>query len=376
MTREFFEAFGKNEVCWRVIKGWDWKYTGKYKTLTLDNLDDDIKKINILNKAFKKDIFFVVNEGGSTINEITRVSAQWADFDCGRVESGDRKGSYFGIEVVKAWKEDWWEQLKAWIDDGIIPEPSIIVETRNGFHIYFLYPVDNDYDLDNFTPIQESIIAKLDSDPKIKDLPRVMRVPNVLWQKYDEGIQPEMITVPQFCPEIRYTMDQLLKYFPVEAEWVKTSREKRESSLRYGVGGGLASAGTWYIQFTGEKDIIIVEGYKEAGQIHAACTTCSDPKGHDIVITPFSGGHRVFCNGDGSHSGGFASQNISDLYNHARKEAWVRILKAKDDRDFSSVNSGDILVIKDYLKFKNMEITPKQYIERSLDNVIQYTKEV
>ncbi len=277
--------------------------------------------------------------------------------------------------MVKEWKKEWWKQLDVWIKDKIIPEPSIILSSRNGFHVYFLYPIDNEYDLDNFTPIQESIIAKLDSDPKIKDLPRVMRVPNLLWQKYDEGIAPEMITLPLFSPKIRYTMDELLEYFPVEAEWVQASKDKRAASRKFGIGGGLSSAGTWYIQFTGEKDIIIVDGFIENGQIHAACPTCSDPAGHDIVITPFAGGNRVFCNGGGSHTGGFASQNINDMHSHARKEAWKRILKAKDSRDFNSINSGDLLIIKDYLDYKGIKTTPKQYVERSLDQVMTFKGE-
>jgi len=54
-------------------------------------------------------------------------------------------------------------------------EPSMVVESSEAkYHAYWF---TTDTPLDGFRQIQESIIYKFGSDPKVKDLPRVMRVP-------------------------------------------------------------------------------------------------------------------------------------------------------------------------------------------------------
>lgn len=369
-TRDFLEAFGLHEIHYRVLKGFGHKHRGNYKTDNINELGSNLDLLNILNVDFKKDIFFIPNEGGSCASEIIRVTAQWADFDIGRIQGGNKHGSYKSLEEVAVWKIEWWAKLDELVADGIIPEPSIIVDTRNGLHVYWLYSIDNEYDLDNFTPIQKSIIARLGSDPTIHDLPRLMRLPNMLWQKYGEGCDPYTIRVVQFQPDLRYTMNEMLEFFPVEAEWVEEAKKKRASAALY-KGGGLASAGTWYVQFTGKPGVICIEGFREGSQIHAACPFCTDAKGHDIVITPFSGGHRAYCNGDMTdHYGGFASQDMDDLFVVERVKAWARIKKARSECDFTQIQHNDISRIQDYLNYKNSDLTPQQYIERDKDKVI------
>lgn len=54
-------------------------------------------------------------------------------------------------------------------------EPSMVIESSPGkYHAYWL---SSDVPLDGFKQIQECIALKFGSDPKVKDLPRVMRVP-------------------------------------------------------------------------------------------------------------------------------------------------------------------------------------------------------
>ncbi len=96
-------------------------------------------------------VFVVVNDGGHKSKEITRVRAVFADFD--------------GTPLP----------------DSFDLEPHCIVQSsERGFHAYWL--IDG-LELDQFTLMQVRIAARYGSDPAIKDLPRVMRLPGFLHQK-------------------------------------------------------------------------------------------------------------------------------------------------------------------------------------------------
>ncbi len=102
-------------------------------------------------------IFFTVNETdlkGRTADNVTRVRALFADFDT--VDNG-RSFDYF------------------------LP-PSFVVESSPGkHHAYWL--LSDDLPLHEFKACQTALAELLGSDPKINDLPRVMRVPGFVHQK-------------------------------------------------------------------------------------------------------------------------------------------------------------------------------------------------
>ena len=59
--------------------------------------------------------------------------------------------------------------------------PDIVVESSHGrWHTYWKA---DDCPLEEFTLRQKQIAAKFGSDPKVVDLPRVMRLPGFLHQK-------------------------------------------------------------------------------------------------------------------------------------------------------------------------------------------------
>lgn len=100
-------------------------------------------------------VFVTINEGGRRANEITRVRAVFADTD--------------GAPL---------EPIKAAL------EPHIVVESSpNRWHVYWL--VQPDFPLDQFGAVQAAIAAKFGTDPSIKDLPRIMRLPGFLHQKHE-----------------------------------------------------------------------------------------------------------------------------------------------------------------------------------------------
>ena len=101
-------------------------------------------------------VFVMVNAGdggGRKANNVVRVRALFADLDGAP------------LEPVLA-----------------VPlHPHIVVESSpQRYHAYWLV---NDCPLEDFTRLQSAIAAKFGSDPKVKDLPRVMRVPGFWHQK-------------------------------------------------------------------------------------------------------------------------------------------------------------------------------------------------
>jgi hypothetical protein len=144
-TRFTFQTFDdnserKNKRLARVVHG------------SLDECFPTLVRLNNLGAG----IFVTVNETdfrGRTNSNIVRVRALFADFDNGAVLPRDG------------------------------PRPYLIVQSsETGRHVY--WKPDN-IALDAFTAGQEQIIKRFGSDPKIKDLPRVMRLAGFLHRKRD-----------------------------------------------------------------------------------------------------------------------------------------------------------------------------------------------
>lgn len=103
-------------------------------------------------------VFVTVNETnlkGRKAEDITRVRAYFADMDGAPLSN---------LSAISA-------------------APHIKVESSPGrYHAYWLVE-DAPADSDRFAATQEALIEKLGSDPKVKDLPRVMRLPGFPHQK-------------------------------------------------------------------------------------------------------------------------------------------------------------------------------------------------
>lgn len=97
-------------------------------------------------------------------------------------------------------------------DDGnfdMFPiEPSILVQTKNGQHAYW---ITDEVSNDEFTGIQKSIINTLKTDISIHDLPRVMRLPGFFHKKNPNNIH--FVTVLK-NDGFEYSLNELATAFP------------------------------------------------------------------------------------------------------------------------------------------------------------------
>lgn len=92
-------------------------------------------------------------------------------------------------------------------------QPSLVVKSKRGDHPYFL--LNGNATNEQFRAIQKAIISNLDSDPKVFDPPRVMRLAGFDHMK--NPAQPYRVKIKSQS-NAKYTVEELLKAFPVKSK--------------------------------------------------------------------------------------------------------------------------------------------------------------
>lgn len=161
----FYRTFDDTGACRKELTR---KYDGKLKPII-----NELRRLN----AAGAGVFVVVNEGGQVKADITRVRAVFADTD------------------------------GAPLEPLLALAPHMVVESSLGkWHVYWL--VTDDFQLDQFSSIQEAIAAKYGTDPAVKDLPRVMRLPGF---NHHKGT-PYPTRLIQYNKDLpRYTADEIVQ---------------------------------------------------------------------------------------------------------------------------------------------------------------------
>lgn len=140
------------------------------------------------------DIYVVVNSGGTKDKEIHTFNAVFLDFDCGK----NKNGNYKGLKEVDLYKN--------WVISRVQDfefKPSYIIETRNGYHVYWLLDnSSNKATVEQWKECMLLLINHFDSDPQVKNPSRLMRVPYTLWMKdKNNPFQVKMVreTKKRYC---------------------------------------------------------------------------------------------------------------------------------------------------------------------------------
>lgn len=116
-------------------------------TVNLSGSFDQVEGKLVSRNAAGAGVFAVINEGGQKKDDIYRIRAVFADTDGAPVEP-----------IIQA-----------------LAPHAVIQSSPGKYHVYWL--VDDDFPLMMFTPIQMAIATKFGTDPAVKDLSRVMRLP-------------------------------------------------------------------------------------------------------------------------------------------------------------------------------------------------------
>lgn len=126
-----------------------------------------------------RDVYFYVNNGGTKKQEIKQLVSFFVDLDAGR----DTNGNYLPTkEVVKA-KYKMMDKIS-----HFSLKPHIIVETRNGYHAYWLIQpkVATAEVLQRYQTVQSrlsSYFSDVGADAYVGKCNQLMRVPFTMWTK-------------------------------------------------------------------------------------------------------------------------------------------------------------------------------------------------
>lgn len=203
-TREFLnKIFDNNKINFRALKD-------NEKPINLngyfdENMKDKLKQLN--EQGYN--IYFTVNSGGTKKEQINKINAFFIDCDCGK----DDKGNYFDLDIVKQYKQRVLNKVQEF---ELVP--SFIVDTRNGYHIYWL--VDN-AKVEEFEEVQKKLIHCFNSDERVFTAQFIMRLPNFYWTKYIDN--QYLCTVYQYN-DIRYNADDFIKHLNNKVPNTKCSK--------------------------------------------------------------------------------------------------------------------------------------------------------
>lgn len=140
---------------------------------------EEIDKFNNLGE----DIYFVVNVGGDKDDYINKFNAFFVDIDAGR-DSNKKYKTQLEIDIFKQECDE--------LIEGFL-KPSVIVETRNGYHLY--WKIDEDIDKEEWNKIQNKLVSYFNADIKAKNPARLLRVPFTYWMK--DKNNPYKVTIKE-----------------------------------------------------------------------------------------------------------------------------------------------------------------------------------
>jgi hypothetical protein len=222
---EFLSLFKKEneKVYFRLIQ--EEKHIAKNFDCLL-TLDDSLE-YPLMQKVIQKyqrqgyGVYFVVNSGGQRKGSIKIVNAHFIDMDFGKVpkiingelfkdSEGKTVYEYRNKEEIEKYKIAFLKKL-----ENLKLIPNAIVETKNGFHVYWLLDPDKPESLDVFTPLQEKLIdyfaafeeRKEHADSSVKDINRVLRLINYKHLKNPK--EPFTIKCIYLNTAIKYTQHDI-----------------------------------------------------------------------------------------------------------------------------------------------------------------------
>lgn len=173
------------------------------------SLDQAIEK----NKKEKQDVYFIINPStGLKDSDVQQLACNYVDLDAGK----DSRGNYLSDGDVRKFKRTALKKIKEFS-----VAPTTIVETRNGYHVYWNYKTfvpANYLNRKQWKLIQNKIFnffSPVGSDKQVQKVNQLLRVPHLHWHKTWSGKQKSFLvkvvksTRKQSC----YKFDNLIQYF-------------------------------------------------------------------------------------------------------------------------------------------------------------------
>jgi hypothetical protein len=192
-TAEFLKAIHRHENA-KIhfnVDGLTWRKAHAYEHVSCS--------LAMLND-YQKDIYYIPNAGGRQDKDITDINSFFIDQDAGR----DISGKFFSEDIVTINKIIFLSRIYSFP----IP-PSIIVESRNGYHAYWL--AKQGCNIEQFKEVQARLVRYFQSDESVVKPCQVMRLPNFFWYKKSFGCKPFYVRIVS-VNQNRYEAKDLLSH--------------------------------------------------------------------------------------------------------------------------------------------------------------------
>lgn len=151
-------------------------------------------------------VFFNINgfpaEGSTTEDRLVSLNCNYVDMDVDGDLSHERKD-----ELIQ-------EAIMLGVEAGA-PPPTIVVRTKNGAHLYWLYPEPikpTPYNLEVWREVEKGLVHVFMGDKAAVDPSRVLRVPYTMHLK--EPNDPFLVRVTSYKPEAKITLTQIQAMLP------------------------------------------------------------------------------------------------------------------------------------------------------------------
>ena len=169
------------------------------------------------------DIYYLVNGSEKYFDkkpsnkDITEFRSWFIDIDAGR----DEHGRYFDDNEVRARKQYMCETVLTALDKAT---PTLIVETRNGYHIYWACGMN--ISAEEWNRIELKLIDIISiADKMVRDASRVMRYPGTMWIKADEGLSPFEVKAIKGNP-VRHGVEDFEAILDIYADSITSSCDR------------------------------------------------------------------------------------------------------------------------------------------------------
>jgi len=234
LFNEFFQNFPKSVIC---VTGWDIGSSFFMRDYWYNFTFNQLKDFN-LKKHYS--VFFTtcnVSSIGHEDKDFESFNAWYVDIDVsGRHEvvTGEEIEERKSVALGKIF------MIGTGYYKKDLPEPSFVVETRNGFHLYWLAwketMMDENYNpygglhncvcSNNFDWIEENIVKRLGGDIKACKRVQLMRVPGFVnwkdWKNGKKGVKCEILK------NFDYRLENGEYRYYCEDEWMKLFGEKKQ----------------------------------------------------------------------------------------------------------------------------------------------------
>lgn len=166
-------------------------------------------------------IYYIPSIGGTKNKQIRKMMMLYVDLDCGR----PGKDQYYDDNTVREYKA----RVMKLILLFAFP-PSLIIETRNGYHVYWklAVPVHEHFP---WREIQGKLTTYFNGDYAVCSPHQPMRLPFTMWRKKKEGLDPFVVAVVE-SNDAKYRIED----FEIALRDVQIPNDSRVLGKVYGKG--------------------------------------------------------------------------------------------------------------------------------------------